>query len=122
MLPEVVYHYPLADSIQDGHLKEVRFYDYSRVKTEEFVRDVVRRFWETYGEERREGLLPKMTVYCATIRELEDEFRPLLEKALAEIGRLAFGLEGVDLSRYEPVVTVTEGLEMLTRETREVYC
>jgi len=267
MLPEVVYHYPLADSIHDGHLKEVRFYDYSRVKTEEFVRDVVRRFWETYGEERREGLLPKMAVYCATIRELENEFRPLLEKALvaldiptdkilvnhsrvdddairrfreldtpysphqfillvgkgtegwncrslfatalyrrphsrvfllqssmrclrsigdmpqtagiflstenrhvlekeieanlgtsmetlqrqrnkrriqinvlkakrlqlkkpvtrivqrrrAEFGGLAFGLEGVDLSQYQPVVTVTEGLEMLTRETREVY-
>jgi type III restriction enzyme len=86
MLPEVVYYYPLADSIQDGHLKEVRFYDYSRVKTEEFVHDVVRRFWETFGEERREGLLPKMAVYCATIRELEDEFRPLLEKALAELG------------------------------------
>ena len=267
MLPEVVYHYPLADSIQDGHLKEVRFYDYSRVKTEEFVRDVARRFWETYGEERREELLPKMAFYCATIRELEDEFRPLLEKALvaldiptdkilvnhsrvdddairrfreldrpysphqfvllvgkgtegwncrslfatalyrrphsrvfllqssmrclrsigdmpqtagiflstenrrvlekeieanlgtsmdtlqrqrnkrriqinvlkakklhlrkpvtrivqrrrAEIGRLVFGLEGIDLSQYTPVVTVTEGLEMLTRETREVY-
>lgn len=86
MLPEVVYYYPLANSIQDGHLKEVRFYDYSRVKTEEFVRDVVRRFWETFSEERREGLLPKMAVYCATIRELEDEFRPLLEKALAELG------------------------------------
>ncbi|RLC63974.1 MAG: restriction endonuclease subunit R, partial [Chloroflexi bacterium] len=85
MLPEVVYHYPLADSIHDGHLKEVRFYDYSRVKTEEFVRDVVRRFHETYGEERREGLLPKVAVYCATIRELEDEFRPLLEKALIEL-------------------------------------
>jgi superfamily II DNA or RNA helicase len=86
MLPEVVYHYPLADSIQDGHLKEVRFYDYSRVKTEEFVRDVVRRFWEAYGEERREGLLPKMAVYCATIRELEGEFRPLLQKVLVEMG------------------------------------
>jgi type III restriction enzyme len=86
MLPEVVYYYPLADSIQDGHLKEVRFYDYSRVKTEEFVHDVVRRFWETFSEERREGLLPKMAVYCATIRELEDEFCPLLEKALAELG------------------------------------
>ena len=86
MLPEVVYHYPLADSIQDGHLKEVRFYDYSRVKTEEFVRDVMRRFWEAYGEERREGLLPKMAVYCATIRELESEFRPLLEKALVTLG------------------------------------
>ncbi|MFQ5813774.1 MAG: DEAD/DEAH box helicase [Anaerolineae bacterium] len=267
MLPEVVYHYPLADSIGDGHLKEVRFYDYSRVKTEEFVRDVVRRFWETYGEERREGLLPKMAVYCATIKELENEFRPLLEKALieldiltdkilvnhskvsddavrrfreldtrdspyqfillvgkgtegwncrslfattlyrrphsrvfllqssmrclraigdmpqtagiflstenrhvlekeieanlgtsmdtlerqknrrrvtinvlkakkvplkkavtrivqrrrAEIGRLTFGLDRIDLSQYEPVVTLTEGLEMLTRETREVY-
>ena len=267
MLPEVVYHYPLADSIQDGHLKEVRFYDYSRVKTEEFVRDVIRRFWEAYGEERREGMLPKMAVYCATIRELEDEFRPLLEKALieldiptdkilvnhskadddairrfreldmpdsphqfillvgkgtegwncrslfatalyrrphsrvfllqssmrclrsigdmpqtagiflstenrrvlekeieanlgtsmdalqrqrnkrrvtinvlkakkvrlkkpitrivqrrrAEIGHLAFGLDGIDLSQYTPVVTVTEGLEMLTRETGEVY-
>ncbi len=86
MLPEVVYHYPLADSIQDGHLKEVRFYDYSRVKTEEFVRDVVGRFWEAYGEQRSEGLLPKMAVYCATIRELESEFRPLLEKVLVELG------------------------------------
>lgn len=86
MLPEVVYHYPLANSIQDGHLKQVRFYDYTRVKTEEFVRDVIRRFWETYGEDRREGLLPKMAVYCATINELESEFRPLLETALVELG------------------------------------
>jgi superfamily II DNA or RNA helicase len=86
MLPEVVYHYPLADSIQNGHLKEVRFYDYARVKSEEFVRDVVRRFWDAYGEERREGLLPKMAIYCATIRELEDEFRPLLEHVLVDMG------------------------------------
>jgi hypothetical protein len=45
----------------------------------------VRRFWEAYGEERREGLLPKMAIYCATIRELEEEFRPLLENVLVEL-------------------------------------
>ena len=86
MLPEVVYHYPLADSIQDGHLKEVRFFDYTRVRTEEFVRDLVRRFWEAYGEVRREDRLPKMAIYSATIRELEDDLRPLLERVLSEAG------------------------------------
>jgi type III restriction enzyme len=44
-----------------------------------------------------------------------------VQRRRAEIGRLAFELDSVDLSQYEPVVTVTEGLEMLTRETREVY-
>ena len=45
----------------------------------------------------------------------------IVQRRRAEIGRLAFGLDKIDLGEYEPVVTVTEGLEMLTGETREVY-
>jgi hypothetical protein len=45
----------------------------------------VRRFWQSYGEERREGLLPKIAIYCATIRELEQEFRPTLERVLVDL-------------------------------------
>jgi type III restriction enzyme len=44
-----------------------------------------------------------------------------VQRRRAEIGHLTFGLEEVDLSQYEPVVTITEGLEMLTRETEAVY-
>lgn len=98
MLPEVVYHYPLGRSIEEGHLKEVRFYDYTRVRTEGFIRDVVKRFWEAYGEERREGLLPKMAIYCRTIRGLEDEFRPLLEKVLSDMG---ISTEGILVNHSE---------------------
>lgn len=84
MLPEVVFFYSIKQAIDDGHLKQVKFIDYANTKTEEFIRDVVDRFWHQYGEERREGLLPKIAFYCTTISELEDEFRPLLEKVLAE--------------------------------------
>jgi len=45
----------------------------------------------------------------------------IVQRRRAEVGRLTFGLEEVDLGQYEPVVTVTEGLEMLTRETEAVY-
>lgn len=84
MLPEVVFFYSVKQAIEDGHLKQVRFIDYANTKTEEFVRDVVDRFWRQYGEKRREGLLPKIAFYCTTISELEEEFRPLLEKVLSE--------------------------------------
>lgn len=86
MLPQVVFHYPVKQAIEDGHLKQVKFIDYASTKTDAFIRDVVDRFWSEYGERRREGLLPKIAFYCTTISELESEFRPSLEKILIEKG------------------------------------
>lgn len=86
MLPEVVFFYSLRQAIREGYLKQVRFVDYTNTKTEDFIRDVVVRFWREYGEERREGLLPKIAFYCTTIAELEEEFLPVLERVLAEEG------------------------------------
>jgi hypothetical protein len=53
--------------------------------------------------------------------QLKKPVTRIVQRRRAEIGRLAFGLDRVDLGQYAPVVTVTEGLEMLTRDTREVY-
>jgi hypothetical protein len=53
--------------------------------------------------------------------QLKKPITRIVQRRRAEIGRLAFGLDRVDLSQYTPVVTMTEGLEMLTRDTREVY-
>lgn len=86
MIADVVYHFGLKQGIEKGILKQVRFFEYTQVKSDKFIRDVVDKFWDEYGEERLESRLPKIAFYAANIDDLQKELRPKLEKVLAERG------------------------------------
>ena len=86
MVADVVYHFGLKQGIEKGILKQVRFSEYSNVKSDDFVEDVVSKFWDEYGEKRLEGRLPKIAFYSASIEDLRQELRPRLEKFLASRG------------------------------------
>jgi len=84
MIDDVVYHFGLKQGIEKGILKQVRFFEYSKVKTEKFIEDVVDKFWSEYEENRIEGRLPKIAFYSASIDDLQKDLRPKLEKILAK--------------------------------------
>ncbi len=86
LLPEVVYAYGLRESIQNGFLKDADLKAYENVKSEEFLRSVVTTFWSTYGGRTFEGLPPKLAIFATTIKEANEEVRPLVERILADIG------------------------------------
>ncbi len=86
ILPEVVYAYGLQAAIRNGYLKETRVVGYSNVKSKEFLRDVIKDFWEKYGEKEYEGLFPKLAVFGAEITEVQEEIKPVVEEVLAELG------------------------------------
>jgi hypothetical protein len=85
LLPEVVYAYGLKESIQNGFLKDADLKAFENVKSEEFLRTVVTTFWETYGGHTFEGLPPKLAIFATTIKEADEEVRPLVEKILADL-------------------------------------
>lgn len=85
LLPEVVYAYGLRESIQNGYLKDADPIGFENVKSSEFLRAVVSRFWERYGTETYEELNPKLAIYAANIDEAVNEVRPVLEQLLAEL-------------------------------------
>lgn len=89
LLPEVVYAYGLKESIQNGFLKDADLKAFENVKSEEFLRAVVTTFWKTYGGQTFEGLPPKLAIFATTIKEADEEVRPLVEKILAELDVLA---------------------------------
>jgi len=86
MIADVVYHFGLKQGIEKGILKQVRFFEYSQVKSGKFIQDVVDKFWDEYGEKRVESRLPKIAFYSANIDDLQKELRPKLEKVLAGRG------------------------------------
>ncbi|WP_165251692.1 DEAD/DEAH box helicase family protein [Adlercreutzia sp. ZJ304] len=86
VLPEVVYAYGLRESIQHGYLKTARVLGYDNVKSEAFLRFAITEFWNTYGENKYEGLLPKLAIFASRIEEAEEEVRPAVERVLAELG------------------------------------
>lgn len=86
VLPEVVYAYGLQEAIRAGYLKTVQINGYAHTRTVEFIDIVVSDFLKQVGNERHEGMLPKMAFFAATIDELEKELRPALETALARHG------------------------------------
>ncbi|SKC86977.1 TnsA endonuclease N-terminal domain-containing protein [Maledivibacter halophilus] len=86
VLPEVVYAYSLREAIGNEYLKTVGIKGYENVKNEEFLRSAIKEFWETYGENRYEGLLPKMAIFGSKIEEVADDIRPTVEKILSELG------------------------------------
>lgn len=86
LLPEVVYAYGLKESIQNGFLKDADLKAFENVKSEEFLRVVVKTFWETYGGRTFEGLPPKLAIFATTIKEADEEVRPIVERILADLG------------------------------------
>lgn len=85
ILPEVIYSYGLRESIANGYLKDAEPQAFENVKNETFIRSVVKDFWNKYGENRFEGMLPKLAIYGSEIKEVEEEIVPTLEKVLEEM-------------------------------------
>lgn len=84
LLPEVVYAYGLRESIWNGFLKDADPRGYENVKSEEFLAEAVKVFWERYGGKTYEGLNPKIAIYAAGVEEAATEVKPALEKILAK--------------------------------------
>lgn len=85
LLPEVVYACGLSEAIKSRYLKKVQVTGYTNSKNQEFVKIAINDFWESYGSERYEGMLPKIAFFAATIEELEKELRPAVEKVLTKL-------------------------------------
>lgn len=85
VFPEVVYSYGLKEAISKAYLKNVKIQGYTNPKTIEFLRVVVKDFWENYGENRYEGMLPKLAIFASTVDELQSEIKPALEEILNEL-------------------------------------
>ncbi len=85
VLPEVVYSFGLKEAIIAGYLKDVEIRGYDNVKSQEFLREVIKEFWATYNGKTYEGLLPKLAIFGATIDEVVNEIRPAVESALTEL-------------------------------------
>ena len=85
VLPEVVYGYGLKEAIDKAFLKKVRLHSYTNPKSSEFVKLVIKHFWENHGEQRHEGMLPKLALFAPTIDELQNELRPAVEAALIDL-------------------------------------
>lgn len=86
VLPDVLYAYGLSESISKGYLKSARVLAYDNVRSEEFLRQAIGEFWERYGEQTHEGLLPKLAIFASRIEEVESEVRPAVERVLNELG------------------------------------
>ena len=85
LLPEVVYAYGLKESIQNGFLKDADLKAFENVKSQEFLRAVITAFWGTYGGQTFEGLPPKLAIFASTIKEADEEVRPIVERILADL-------------------------------------
>lgn len=87
LLPEVVYSYGLRKAIENSYLKRVKSLTYENIKekTETFLKDTVTSFWEKYGENRYEGMLPKLAIFCTNVEEEIPEVKATLEKVLADL-------------------------------------
>lgn len=86
VLPEVVYAYGLKESIVHGYLKEVDVQGYANVKNEEFLANIIKDFWNKYGDKTYEGLQPKLAIFASRVEEANNEVRPAVERILAELG------------------------------------
>lgn len=113
MIADVVYHFGLKEGIEKGILKQVRFLGYSNVKTENFIEDVVSKFWSEYKERRLEGKLPKIAFYASNIADLQTELRPKLEAILGRMkisqGKILEYHTEAEKSKNEFLVLDTEG-------------
>lgn len=104
IIPEVVYAYGLRDAIRFKYLKDTNVVGYSNVKSAEFLKEIIKDFWNKYGENEYEGLLPKMAIFGAEIKEITEEIQPVVEETLSELG--------IPLDK----ILVNVGNEKLTKE------
>lgn len=86
ILPEVVYAYGLQEAIRNHYLKDTSVVGYGNVKNKEFLKAIIKDFWDKYGEKEYEGLAPKMAIFGAEISEVYKEIRPVVEECLSELG------------------------------------
>ena len=108
VLPEVVYAYGLNESIAYGYLKDADPIGFDNVKNEEFLRSSISIFWERYGGKTYEGLLPKLAIFAANVKEATDVVRPAVEKVLSE---LDIPLSTVLVNTGDPTVTKDEDIK-----------
>lgn len=105
VLPEVVYSYGLKAAIDNHYLKQVEIKAYENVKSEEFLRKVLKDFFEFHGDELYEGLKPKIAIFGAEIKEVVEEIKPQVEGILNDLG--------IDLS----TVLVNVGDSTITKDS-----
>lgn len=86
VLPEVVYSYGLKAAIDNHYLKQVEIKAYENVKSEEFLRKVLKDFFEYHKDELYEGLKPKIAIFGAEIKEVVEEIKPQVEGILNDLG------------------------------------
>lgn len=86
VLPEVVYAYGLSAAIRNNYLKDASVKGFSNVKSEAFLRESIKDFWNQYGGKEYEGLLPKMAIFGAEIKEVKEEIQPAVEGILSDLG------------------------------------
>lgn len=86
ILPEVVYSYGLNASIANNYLKEADIKGYENVKNKEFLRTSITDFLNAFGENKYEGLLPKLAIFGSRIEEITDEVKPMVEEILSDLG------------------------------------
>lgn len=108
VLPEVVYAYGLNESIAHGYLKDADPIGFENVKNEEFLRTSIMKFWERYGDKTYEGLLPKLAIFAANVKEATDVVRPAVEKVLTELG---IPLSSILINTGDPTVTKDEDIK-----------
>lgn len=108
VLPEVVYAYGLNESIAHGYLKDADPIGFENVKNEEFLRTSIMKFWERYGDKTYEGLLPKLAIFAANVKEATDVVRPAVEKVLSELG---IPLSSILVNTGDPSVTKDEDIK-----------
>lgn len=88
ILKDVIYWYSLSQGIKDGILKEVRgnIVGYQDVADEVFLRDVINDFLKNYKAVKIYDNSPaKLALYFPKIDDLANA-KPIIEKALAELG------------------------------------
>jgi hypothetical protein len=89
-LRDVVIWYGPSEGIRDGILKSVEgniyAYDFEQQHTDQFVAEVVRDFFESYGETKLPNGAPaKLAMYFPQTKDLR-EMRPVVERTLIEMG------------------------------------
>lgn len=84
-LPDVVYSYGLKASIAKGYLKNAIRYGYENVQEKGFLQDAIQDFWEEYGENTYEGLLPKLAIFTKNQDDIDNTVLPEIEEILASM-------------------------------------
>jgi hypothetical protein len=90
ILRDVVIWYGLSEGIRDDILKSVQgniyAYDFDQQHADQFVAEVVRDFFQTYGDvSLPNGAPAKLAMYFPQTRDLRD-LRPVVEQTLMQMG------------------------------------